>query len=241
MLAHIRTTIMPHNILLVVSASILIGMLAPARKMLASEISTGRMTPEQISTVKQLIERNMPDDALRQLDAIHSSSKSDSEYYFLKGRAMQDLKLNTDALASYSVAIYLDSNNIRARINRALTRGALGDVHGALKELQESEELAPNDAVIRLNLGVTYAGLNQAEKAMKEFNRAIQIDKKYADAYRNRGITRHYMRDVKGACGDWGQASLYGDEDANQWIQFYCRKSRSEGQGQAAARAKNKN
>ena len=177
----------------------------------------------KLETIKDLIRQRNHKEALTRLNEFKDAERSTSDYHFLRGRAMQELKRNTDALADYTISIFLDKSNVDARINRALTRGALGDINGALKELDEAALIDPENPVIPMNRGVTLAGLNRPQEAIREFDRAIRINHKYTDAYRNRGIVRHYLKDEPGACRDWRQASSYGDEEAYQWVKFYCK------------------
>ena len=188
----------------------------------ASETTMGEISDSELSQIRALIQDGKLSDAIKDLDMIRPKRQGSSKYFFLRGRAMQELKRNTDALADYTVSIFLDQGNVDARINRALTRGALGDINGALKELDQAALIDPENPVIPMNRGVTLAGLNRPREAIREFDRAIQMNRRYADAYRNRGIARHFMKDKPGACRDWRQASFYGDEDSYGWVKFYC-------------------
>lgn len=147
---------------------------------------------------------------------------ADSEYYFLKGRAFQDLRRNTDALANYSIAIYLNPKFVNAFINRGLVRGALQDVNGALIDLDQALLLQPNNTAALLNRGVTYGGLNKPSLAIQDFNKAIQINPNYADAFRNRGLTKHLLGDKDGACDDWYKSKNLGINEATEWLTKYC-------------------
>ena len=159
------------------------------------------------------------------IDLLNSNSNlagADSEYYFLKARAYQDLRRNTDALANYSIAIYLNPKFVNAFINRGLVRGALQDVNGALIDLDRALLLQPNNTAALLNRGVTYGGLNKPSLAIQDFNRAIQINPNYPDAYRNRGLTKHLLGDKDGACDDWYKSKNLGINEATEWLTKYC-------------------
>jgi len=151
-----------------------------------------------------------------------SKFNSYSEFHFLYGRVMQESKRNTNALVSYSIAFFLDKKNARALVNKALVRGALGDLQGALKDLDEASILAPQEPAIYMNRGVTYAGLGKPKQAISEFSAAIKINSRYADAFRNRGITLFYQKDLSGACRDWKQAAKLGDSETLRWANQYC-------------------
>ena len=58
--------------------------------------------------------------------------------------------------------------------------------------------------------------------AISDYTKAIEIDPKYADVYRNRGISKELIEDMKGACADWRKASDLGVEDAANWVRDQC-------------------
>ena len=146
-----------------------------------------------------------------------------AEHHFLSGRAYQDLKLNTDSLESYSVAIYFNPKNYKYWINRGLVKGALGDKRGALDDLTESIKLKETDLAY-LNRGVTYAALNKINSALSDLNKAIKMNPSYAKAYRNRGIISHHSGNTNEACKDWERALNNGDKEMTSWIKGYCKK-----------------
>ena len=85
--------------------------------------------------------------------------EKNSEYYFLLGRAYQELKLNLRAFEAYSKSIFLDNKNFKAYLNRGMVRGALKDFDGAFEDLNKANSLQPNKPEYFLNLGIVYASL----------------------------------------------------------------------------------
>ena len=110
-------------------------------------------------TLRSLIEINDPRKALDLALSIEERYTSDSEFYFLKGRAYQDLKLNLESLEAYSQSIALNRTNYKAYINRGLVKGALGNLRASLIDLKKAVQLNKNSKKAFLNLGVTYACL----------------------------------------------------------------------------------
>lgn len=161
--------------------------------------------------------------ALAILDKYSQTSGPDSEFFFLKARALQDLRRNTESLSNYSIAIFLNPKFTNALINRGLVKGALQDINGALGDLDQALILEPKNLAALINRGVTYGGLNKPLLAITDFDRAIQIDPNYADAFRNRGLTRHLIGDRKGACDDWSKSKDLGIVDAAEWLEKLCR------------------
>ena len=101
-------------------------------------------------------------------------------------------------------------------------KGALKDIDGALSDLDQALIIEPKNLAALVNRGVTYGGLNKPLLAITDFNRVIQIDPNYADAYRNRGLTKHLIGDKKGACDDWKKSKDLGIIDAAEWLSKYC-------------------
>ena len=58
--------------------------------------------------------------------------------------------------------------------------------------------------------------------AISDCNKAIKLDSKDGLAYRNRGIAKEKIGDLKDACLDWRQASKFGDQDSQEWYENQC-------------------
>ena len=58
--------------------------------------------------------------------------------------------------------------------------------------------------------------------AIQDFDKAIQISPSYSAAWRNRGIVKETIGDLRGACMDWRSAAILGQQDASQWIAAQC-------------------
>lgn len=135
--------------------------------------------------------------------------KSTSRYYFLIARANQDLRNNSEAIAFYTLALREEPKMFKAYINRALVKGSMKDIKGALRDLQKAKELNANSPELFLNLGVTQAALNQPEAAIASFNQALALKPDYPDALRNRGIIHYHSKNIKKACSDWQKSLEY--------------------------------
>ena len=81
---------------------------------------------------------------------------NDSHYHFLLGRAYQELKLNVESLQHYSESIALDRSNYKSLINRALVKGALGNLRSATLDLKQALKINSKSKDAYLNLGWVY-------------------------------------------------------------------------------------
>ena len=60
-------------------------------------------------------------------------------------------------------------------------------------------------------------------KAVYDFTRAIEIDPNYKSAYKNRGIAKEMIGDLKGACDDWRKTvDLSPNDSAAKWLRDQC-------------------
>ena len=179
----------------------------------------------RLEQAKAYIQDNNASKALESLKNYTPSEAERSEYHFLEGRAYQELKLNTKALSSYSIAIHVQSNHYRALNNRGLIKGALKDMRGAMDDLNRAINVKPDYAPAYLNRGVTRAAMQKTDLAIEDFTKALVLNPGYSDAYRNRGITYKYTGNLSGACRDWLKARNLGDSSVQSWLNRHCRQA----------------
>ncbi|MEM8545661.1 MAG: tetratricopeptide repeat protein [Cyanobacteria bacterium P01_H01_bin.119] len=96
-----------------------------------------------------------------------------------------------------------------AYFNRGITRYDLGDLSGALLDLNHVIHLAPEDGVSHINKGVVYAQLGQIDAAIAAFDRAIHHSPDSFAAYCNRGYLHLEQGNVLAATDDFEQAIQY--------------------------------
>lgn len=198
---------------------------------MAEEVTPNGLTrslQNQINKVKDLISKKKLNEAETVLASIKTRIEPESEAFFLEARIQQEQKKNTDALASYSIAIYLNPRMSKAWINRALTRGALRDFEGAIQDLNTAAELDINNTAVYVNRGVTFASLNKPELALSDFNKALSIRPDNRDALHNRGIIFYLEGRNADACNDWRKAVLLGSEETKEQIKSICKTSRQQ-------------
>ena len=147
---------------------------------------------------------------------------NDSNYHFLIARAYQELKLNIESLQYYSESIALDRANYKAFINRALVKGALGNLRSSTQDLNEAIKLNPKSKEAYLNLGFTFAAQNSPKKAVQIFTKALKLDPNFPEALRNRGITTYHLGKQSEACSDWRKSIQVKKDEIQKWISKYC-------------------
>jgi len=65
-----------------------------------------------------------------------------------------------------------------------------------------------------MSRGSAYNKIKEYQKALADFNRAISIDPENQEAYNNRGWSKKYLGDFKGACADWKKSKKLGNAEA---------------------------
>ena len=175
-----------------------------------------------LNVMKQLLKEEKYEQARVKLEANIDRYAKNSEYYFLLGRAYQELKLNFRAFEAYSKSIFLNNKNFKAYLNRGMVKGALRDFEGAFEDLNKANSLQPNKPEYFLNLGIVYASLNKPISSIESFLRAIEIDSNYHDAFNNLGITYFHQKNIKLACETWEIPAKKGVEKSRKWIEDYC-------------------
>ena len=177
----------------------------------------------RLEQARLFLKNNKASTALKSLQNFDPQESDLAEYHFLTGRAYQELKLNTKALSSYSIAIHLEPMHYKALNNRGLIKGALKDMTGAIDDLNKSIDANSKYAPAYMNRGVTRAAMKNVDLAIEDFTKAILLDPLYADAFRNRGITYKFTGNIQGACRDWKKASQLGETSTNNWINRHCK------------------
>ena len=58
--------------------------------------------------------------------------------------------------------------------------------------------------------------------AIADYTKAIELDPNYRSAYKNRGISKENLGDLKGACADWKKAAALGHKNSTKWVANQC-------------------
>lgn len=113
------------------------------------------------------------------------------------------------AVRDFTAALDRTPNLLVALKNRGLVHKALGesdlavaDFSRALRQ-QQSSPIASDLYNLR---GATLIDKDEYDAAIADFNRAIQIDRKYVNAYINRGQAHYFKRDFDKSIADFDQA-----------------------------------
>lgn len=110
------------------------------------------------------------------------------------------------AIEALTEALQTETEVGRVLYSRALARFESGDFQGAIADAKQVISLGADAPEIHLLLGSAYARCDELVPALLAFTRAIEFDKRYADAYYNRGAVYYQQGELEKALVDFGQA-----------------------------------
>ena len=143
--------------------------------------------------------------------------------YNNRGVSFERKNLLAESLKDYKKAIELDSSFIVAYLNSAAIYSKTGKSDSVIITYTRALKINPNNSIVLNNRACAYKKMNMMEESFNDFNRAIIISPKYAEAYYNRGVSKFYTMDTKGACGDWFMAKQLGYKKATDVLDKYCK------------------
>ena len=107
--------------------------------------------------------------------------------------------LNDKPSGAASNASSADSHTPSADVSRAMKQIEAKQFAEAKEILTKSIVASPNDVLAHYYLGVACSGLGDTEGASASYKRAIEIDKKFAEAYVNLSALQLDLKDASGA------------------------------------------
>lgn len=93
----------------------------------------------------------------------------------------------------------------------------------ALDDIAKAIELSPKDLTYRSELAVINLRVGRSEEAVKVLNEALEIDPKYAEAYRLLGICQIQLKKSAEACASFAKAKELGDPNVEELIKKHCK------------------
>ena len=161
------------------------------------------------------------DDAASSIDLAIKLNVNDAELYFEKGLLNNKLNKLEIALQAFEKAIALKKTGKyfywKGIVNQQLKniQTAENDYQAAIENKFESPELYNN-------LAILFAESGRNDKAIVTINKAIDLDKKYAEAYNARAKIQFSLLNFDAACKDGKQAIKLGNKNPFQLPDSIC-------------------
>ena len=125
----------------------------------------------------------------------------DSTAWIWRGRKFQDKRLWREADAAYSEVLKRDPKDLRALINRSSTRKRLGDLKGAVSDLDRAIQIAPENSKSYHNRGLLLRRTGSLQDSLRDFEIALE-GKHRAVTLRARASTLAALGDLEAARAD---------------------------------------
>ncbi len=107
----------------------------------------------------------------------------------------------------------------------------LGDFNSAIQIFNQAfeNEAINTNFVLYAYRGTAKHKVKDYAGAVEDFTKAINLkpsssenQKKWSESFYNRGVSKFYLKDLKGACSDWNEAGKLGIGEAMILINSYC-------------------
>ncbi|XP_003424668.1 small glutamine-rich tetratricopeptide repeat-containing protein alpha [Nasonia vitripennis] len=103
-------------------------------------------------------------------------AKAEAERLKNEGNALMKNEKYHEALANYSKAIELDSQNAVYYCNRAAVYSKIGNHHHAIKDCNTALEFDPSYSKAYGRLGLAYTSLNKYKEAKENYRKALELE-----------------------------------------------------------------
>jgi tetratricopeptide (TPR) repeat protein len=154
-----------------------------------------------------------PDRAISACTAIIQSgrlaNRAEALSVVYQGRGMAFARYQQFALAlsDFDRGIEINPRDPDAFYNRAVTLERKGDLEQAIRDLDEALRLRPDNPATLYERGYAYLRKRDYDRAIGDFDRTIDIDAKFAKAYRERSAAWRAKGDAAKAAADARQAA----------------------------------
>jgi len=132
----------------------------------------------------------------------------------------------TGAIEDSISALKINSNNFWAYNLRGISRLALQDHKGAIKDFSMAIELDYTQRMTFYNYylrGIAKAYLGDSSGAILDFDESIKLDAKHHEAYDARGRIRIELGDTEQGCIDLHNALVLGNKSIKKLISEKCK------------------
>jgi tetratricopeptide (TPR) repeat protein len=136
--------------------------------------------------------------------AVTSLAQSQSSDTFInEGNVYFSQKNYNAAIQSYSAAIRVDNNNVRALNGRARAYLEMGEPDKALPDFNVVLRIDPSNVDAYANRGSAYYKKKMYDAAILDLTRAINLSPKFVWAYNKRGLCYYFSNDFYKAINDF--------------------------------------
>ncbi|MGA1793030.1 MAG: tetratricopeptide repeat protein [Thermoplasmatota archaeon] len=155
-----------------------------------------------------------PEEALKKFNMALVLHLSDPSIWLAKARVLQELGKMDMARRAVDRACRLSSGNSSAHLLHAEILYKMKDHRGAMTQINEAIDLAPEDPEILTLKGILVSIIEEDyRKALGFFDKALTSDENHAPAWTNRGVALRMIGDRDGSIYSFQKALLLDSED----------------------------
>ncbi|MGA1819923.1 MAG: tetratricopeptide repeat protein [Thermoplasmatota archaeon] len=155
-----------------------------------------------------------PEEALKKFNMALVLHLSDPSIWLAKARVLQELGKMDMARRAVDRACRLSSGNSSAHLLYAEILYKMKDHRGAMTQINEALDLAPDDPEILTLKGILVSIIEEDyRKALGFFDKALTSDENHAPAWTNRGVALRMIGDRDGSIYSFQKALILDSED----------------------------
>jgi WD40 repeat protein/serine/threonine protein kinase/tetratricopeptide (TPR) repeat protein len=155
--------------------------------------------------------------ALAHLNALIAAEPKRAALHTRRGRVLAAHGLPDEALAAYTKAIELQSDDWRPWYGRGMVHEERRRWDAALRDYAEAGRLNPEQWDVWLRQGRASATLGRLDEALTQYSQAVALNAPGADPWVERGEVHARLRHWNEATADFANALLRGERSARVW------------------------
>jgi tetratricopeptide (TPR) repeat protein len=141
---------------------------------------------------------------------------------FLEARRMANNNNHKGAIEQLTKLLAEDPKNAASYLNRAISKSALEDYEGAMKDFEAAAAITPNMPEIYYNRANVLFDTKRYVEAIAGYSDAIDKNKDYTQAYLNRALAKRAVGGAYDPCSDWKAAAALGSPKAKKMMDVFC-------------------
>ena len=142
--------------------------------------------------------------------------------FFNRGISFCKLASYENAVKDFTKVLMLNRENVEAYLQRAYCNMKHNLISTALADYKNAELYAPKNPKIYEGRGDLYRNNEKYQDAIINYTKSLSL-KTDSEVYLYRAICKEKLNDHDGACADYNNASVLGQQDAVDKVKTYCK------------------
>lgn len=141
--------------------------------------------------------------------------------YFDRGISKFYLKDYQGAIADYTKVISITPKSSLSYHNRGASKQELNQHESAIKDFDKAIELEKDDSILYHyynNRAWSKYYIGKLKEGLIDDGKSIELNQEYMNSFHTRGLIKHGLGDMKGACSDMKKSLSLGSEESKEWF-----------------------